>query len=103
MSIFRRRISLEEFFERLRETSAECSDIGLEETEESQVEQATNAKRRSSAINGVKEYCAECNTSFGSAEVRVAVDDRRVMHEDCYVKHLAKKANPYLPASRRIH
>jgi hypothetical protein len=35
-----------------------------------------------------KEFCAKCHMTFGSAEPRVAIDRTRVMHEDCYVKHL---------------
>lgn len=35
-----------------------------------------------------KEFCCKCHMSFGSAEPRVAIDMTRVMHEDCYLKHL---------------
>lgn len=93
MSIFRRRISIEEMFERLRLASSECSGLGLEEMEESQMEQA-------SAVT-TKEYCCyrRCNLAFGLAEKRVATGPGQVMHEDCYVKHLRDEHN----RAQRIH
>ena len=94
-----RREDVEEMFERLRLASCECSGAGLEETEESEVEQKT-------ATNTKKEFCAECHMSFGSAEPRVALDQARVVHEDCYVKILHKqreRANRITAFSRHIH
>lgn len=96
----KRRESVEETMERLRLLSAECSDAGLEETDESQVEQAP-AKSQAR-----KEYCAECHMSFGLAEPRVALDSTRVAHEDCYVKILRRqqeRLNHIMVFSRHIH
>ena len=36
------------------------------------------------------EYCCypKCNMALGTAETRVAIDSERVMHQNCYSKHL---------------
>ena len=48
-------------------------------------------------VNGVavavKEICCKCHLTFGSAEPRVAIDSKRVMHEDCYGRHLHELSN----------
>lgn len=85
MSSLRRR-HVEETLERLRLASPECSGLADEEEEESKVEQATSANPKK------KEYCCKCNMTFGLAEKRVAIDSKRVMHEDCYEKHLHELA-----------
>ncbi len=43
---------------------------------------------RPNGTEQAKEFCCKCHMSFGTAEPRVAIDQKRVMHEDCYVKHL---------------
>lgn len=93
MANFRRRENIDAFIERLRLASSECSGLGLEETEEGEVEQTA------SASIAPREYCERCHISFGLAEKRVAVALGKVMHEDCYAKHL----NDEHTRSSRIH
>lgn len=88
-----------ETFERLRFASAECSGLEFEEEEKSEMDQATTATPK-------KEYCGKCHMSFGSAEKRVAIDRKTVMHEDCYVKHLhelQQRSNRISAFLRHVH
>ena len=96
----KRRNNGEDTLERLRLLSAECSDAGLEEADESQVVEAPAESQAR------KEYCAECHISFGSAEPRVALDRTHVAHEDCYVKILRRqqeRSNRITAFTRHIH
>lgn len=63
-------------------------------------------------LNGVatvavkKDICCKCNLTFGLAEKRVAIDPTRVMHEDCYEKHLhdlAARAERIQVYARNVH
>ncbi len=130
MSIFRRRRTVEQIMEDLRLISCECSGLGLEEETEGQVEQASAAKEEPMTVkvcprcreetahfNGVcacctpatttttqtapREFCCECNISFGLAEKRFAIDQKGVAHEDCYVKHVALVARSKVVVHRR--
>lgn len=111
MSFFRRRRTIEETFELLRFSSAECSGLGLEEEDESEVAQENTAKERPMKTSvAVKEFCCyhRCNMGFGLAERRVATGVGKVMHEDCYEKHLreeeAKKVRIHTTSlTRSIH
>lgn len=75
-----RRNDVEATMERLRLVSCECSSLGLEEEDASEVVQTP------AAVKAVRDYCCECHMSFGLAEKRFAVAVGKVAHEDCYVK-----------------
>lgn len=74
--------------EELRLASPECYRFEDEEKEEGEMVQKAS----------VKDVCCKCNLTFGLAEKRVAIDSKRVMHEDCYAKHLGELSE----RSRRI-